>query len=210
MQALYEGIGMGLLLSVFLGPVFFSLIQNSIQNGFRSGLFMAFGIFTSDTLYVLVTYLGLSQFFENDLFNVILGYAGGGILLVFGLISLLKPVSPTVRPKELQVKNKRLKNFLKGFMLNGINPFVLLFWISMASLVHVKSHFTASDVFVFFAAILVVVLLTDILKAYLAKLLRSYVTPRLMGILNRVVAIVLLIFSIRLFYFAYESQKLLL
>ena len=51
MSPFLQGILVGLTFAVLLGPAFFSLIQTSIQRGFRSGLFLALGIsFTSNSL----------------------------------------------------------------------------------------------------------------------------------------------------------------
>jgi len=67
-QALLEGISMGLLLSAMIGPVFFTLIQNSIQSGFRNTAVLAFGILASDLIYVLITYFSVSIFTQNPYF----------------------------------------------------------------------------------------------------------------------------------------------
>ncbi len=127
MDVIINGFLFGLLLCVLIGPVFFALIQNSIEKGFWSGFFMAIGIALSDSFYIVVTYLGISQFVENPKFNMWLGGVGGVIMLIFGVIYLFKPV-PKKGLKQLhQEDTKWFQQIVKGFLLNGINPFVLLF-----------------------------------------------------------------------------------
>ena len=80
MSPFLQGVLVGLTFAVLLGPAFFSLIQTSIQRGFRSGFFLALGIFISDFSALLLAYFGATQFLgkdprENFLFSII-----GGII----------------------------------------------------------------------------------------------------------------------------------
>ena len=45
-----------------LGTVFFCLIQNSIDNGFKSGYFIATGVIVSDLLLIVVSYFNSNLF----------------------------------------------------------------------------------------------------------------------------------------------------
>jgi threonine/homoserine/homoserine lactone efflux protein len=208
--AFLEGIGMGVVLSLIIGPVFFALIQNSIENGFRHSIFMALGILLSDSIYVLISYFGVSFLAGNPYFNVILGYLGGSILIGFGVFSFVKKGMD--RPSTGGVvsgKPKRRTGFFKGLGLNGVNPFVLLFWVSVAGLVNLKENYGSWDKAVYYVAVLVTVFAIDLLKAYLAETLSKYITASLMLKLNRTVAVLLVIFGIRLIGYAIVQHKLI-
>ena len=200
-----NGLLFGLLLSVLIGPVFFSLIQNSIEKGFKAGFFMAIGIAASDTIYIFITYLGVSQLTENESFNIWLGGIGGTIMLAFGLVSIFKPV-PTkgIKPHKEDATGW-FTQICKGFFLNGINPFVLFFWISIASKVSLDFEYTTNQATGFFITVIATVLTTDILKSYFSTKLSTIVTPRFIKIMNRVVGIALILFSLRLFNFVLEG-----
>ncbi|WP_143960380.1 LysE family translocator [Litoribacter populi] len=202
-----EGIGMGLVLSLIIGPVFFALIQNSMEKGFKYAVAMAAGILVSDSLYVLLTYFGVSMITNNPMVEMILGFVGGGFLIAFGVLTFMK--KGVDRPNtggfpKTQNRPMKRKGFAKGFSLNGINPFVLLFWTSIAGLVRLKDNFGTVDIVGYYLGILLTVFLVDILKAYSANKLRTFITPKVMQILNRVVAVVLFGFGIRLIVFAAE------
>ena len=94
MDVVINGLVFGLLLCVLIGPVFFALIQNSIEKGFKAGFFMAIGIAVSDAFYILVTYLGISQLTNNEQFNMWLGGLGGVIMLGFGIFYMFKRCLP--------------------------------------------------------------------------------------------------------------------
>ena len=54
LEALWKGITLGLLLSISVGPVIFSILKQSINNGVRGGLAFVLGVSLSDvTLAVL-------------------------------------------------------------------------------------------------------------------------------------------------------------
>lgn len=201
MDVLVNGLLFGLLLCVLIGPVFFALIQNSIEKGFWSGFFMAIGIALSDSFYIVVTYLGISQFVENPKFNMWLGGIGGVIMLIFGIIYLFKPV-PQKGLKQLhQEDTKWFQQIVKGFLLNGINPFVLLFWLGIISKVTLDFEYNNNQAITFFVVLIATVFLVDVLKSYFATKLSQIVTPRFMKIMNRVVGVALILFSLRLFNF---------
>lgn len=203
MEIILNGLIYGLLLCVLIGPVFFALIQNAIEKGFYSGLFMAIGIALSDALYITITYLGISQLTSNDKFNMWLGGVGGLILVGFGVFYLFKPV-PTKGLKQLhQESTKWFRQILKGFLLNGVNPFVLFFWIGIVS--NVSLDYSTNEAITFFVVLLATVFLVDVIKSYFAVKLAQIVTPRFMRIMNRVVGIALILFSIRLFNYVVEG-----
>ena len=209
-SALIEGISMGLLLSAMIGPVFFTLIQNSLENGFRHTIILALGILVSDLIYVVITFYGVSLLSQNPYFEVYLGYLGGIVLIGFGISAYFKKSQSRISTGGIPYpKVKKRTGFLKGFSINGINPFVLLFWISIAGLVNLKSDFDRADILLYYFGILGTVFLIDLLKAFIAKQLKSFVTPKFMKKLNIAVAILLVLFGLRLIKFAWERQVLL-
>ncbi|HSF54870.1 MAG TPA: LysE family transporter, partial [Algoriphagus sp.] len=105
---------------------------------------------------------------------------------------------------EIPRKKKRTA-FVKGFGVNGVNPFVLLFWISIASLVSLKTDWSSAQVLNYYAGILITVFSIDLLKAFVAKQLTPLMTPRLMWILNKSVGVVMVFFGLRMLWFAFIS-----
>jgi threonine/homoserine/homoserine lactone efflux protein len=204
-EIVLKGIASGILLALLIGPVFFTIIQTSIERGFRSGFFVALGVSLSDTVYIFLSYLGLSQAFNNTTFQTVLTYGGGAMLLGFGGYYLF-------------VKSKRMMNYsltnipperspfrlaAKGFIINGLSPMVLIFWIGTVGIATSELGYTnPSDAIVFFTSIIITVFTTDVCKAKLADKLRSLITPRLVRILNIVLGIVLIIFGCRLIFYA--------
>jgi threonine/homoserine/homoserine lactone efflux protein len=205
MEVVINGVLFGLLLCILIGPVFFALIQNAIEKGFYAGFFMAVGIALSDAFYIVVTYLGISQLTNNQLFNQWLGGLGGLIMLGFGVFYLQKG-APAKELKEMhQERTKWFQQITKGFMLNGVNPFVLFFWIGIVSEVTVELKYKQPQAILFFTVLVATVFLVDILKSYFAVKLSQIITPKFIKRMNKVVGIALILFSIRLFHFVLQG-----
>ena len=207
MRIVGNGLLFGLILSMFIGPVFFALIQTSIEKGFTAGVGMAIGVSLSDALYIFITYLGVSQLVNTDSFKLILGIAGGILLLSFGLYSILRPVLARKLDREtIDTRKSWFQQIFKGFLLNGINPSVLFFWIGIISIASTKYDYSNNEIMIFFTAILATVFSVDIVKSYLANRLRSFITVRFIRIMNRVVGIALIAFAIKLFLGVFAGQ----
>ena len=185
-----------------IGPVFFTLIQTSIERGFLSGVFVALGVSLSDVVYIVVAYFGVASHFEDAAFKNYLAHVGGAILVVFGLFSIIKKPKNKQEAKT-QDSGNYFKSLLKGFVVNGLSPFVPIFWIGAVSLASVEHNFSSSGLVTFFAIVLGTVLTTDIAKAYLADKLRNLITQRFLRIMNIVVGIVLILFGGRLVFYEF-------
>jgi threonine/homoserine/homoserine lactone efflux protein len=204
MAAIGNGVLLGFLLAFMIGPVFFALIQTSIEKGFASGASMAVGIAFSDMLYVLVASLGVAVLANDPSFQAWLGLAGGIIMLVFGIINYLKKIKSELAYGTVPPSNNWLRQIGKGFLLNGINPFVLILWFGVGVAV-VNFNYSFPQKMAYYGAAIVTVLSTDLLKAYTSKRLSRWLTPKFMNRMNKLVGVALIAFSVKFFYFAYKA-----
>jgi len=127
------GIGLGLLMAIMIGPVFFMLINISIKNGFRSAFYFALGVVLSDGFYISIIEFSKSLVGLIDSHRHWVAMVGGVLLIGFGISSIVAKVTD---PKDIVVKSdvSRKDLFLeviKGFVMNALNPFVLFFWIGV-------------------------------------------------------------------------------
>ncbi|MBK6263700.1 LysE family translocator [Marivirga sp. S37H4] len=203
LSVIFNGILFGLLLAVMLGPVFFALIQNSIVKGLKPGLYMALGIASADITYIFLMYFSVRLFSNNDTVSVLLGSIGGAIIFVTGILSLFKK-SHTSEEQVKTIKKGFTRQFVKGFALNGINPFVLLYWLGVMTMVTVNYKYDHTELVTFFVALIATLLVTDTGKVVLAQRLRAWITDQRLNWMNKIVGVALILFSFRLFYYAFE------
>jgi len=210
MEIVLNGLKLGIVLVFLIGPVFFTIIQTSVERGFRNGLLVCMGVSVSDAMYVAICYFGLVQFINNPEFRFYLAYAGGAILILFGLYHLvIKSRRKMTAPLDVATEKNMYRYFLKGFIINGMSPMVLIFWIGAISVASLDFGYTNGyEFFIFFSIVLSTVFSTDILKAYLADKLRTLITHRTMVIMNMAVGVCLIIFGSRLIWTAEVFLKL--
>ncbi len=181
-----------------IGPVFFTLLQTSLTKGFGKAALVAVGVSLGDVLLIFLTYFGLSQFIGFEDNKELIGYAGAAILAVFGVFSLWK-ATKAKRPIQRDDEIRGFFRFIfKGLAINAISPFVPIFWIGTMSLATIEYGYKGSDLVLFFAVIIAVVLTTDLAKAFLAIKLSSFLNERVLRLLNVVVGVVLLLFALRM------------
>ena len=201
MDIIWKGILFGLILAATVGPVFFKLVQTSIRKGWLFGLFLVIGISLSDFIYAFLAYYGLSGFLDNDSFKFYLGLIGGFILMGYGLATLFKSVHPPQADGEQDHKTLATE-VVSGLLINGLNPFVLLFWIGVITVANLEYEMDQDSIPIFLGIILLTNFLADIVKVLIAHRIRRYINIRHWKLISRVVGIALFLFGLRLIYFA--------
>lgn len=203
MEIAIKGVVSGIVLACLIGPVFFTLLQTSIERGFMSGVFVAIGISLSDSFYILISYFGLVKFLEATNLRHYMAYGGGIILLLFGLYYLFIKSRKLARQNQQHVVSASgLRLAAKGFIINGLSPMVLFFWLATVSVATTQLGYTSTkNALIFFASIVLTVFITDVIKAKLADKLRVLITPTVVRVLNIVLGVVMVIFAGRLILF---------
>lgn len=202
MEIALKGLLSGLILAILVGPVFFTLLQTSIERGFMGGVFVAIGISVSDSLYIALSYLGLAGLFNSEKFQVYLSYIGGSIILCFGAYYLFIKSRKRISFNAEHVREKSPYRLMaKGFIINGFNPMVLLFWIGTISIATGELGYTGNrEAITFLGAIVITVFITDLIKAKLADKLRVLLTPGIIRFMNIVLGAVMLTLGVKLLY----------
>ncbi|MHA7057518.1 LysE family translocator [Aquimarina sp. M1] len=192
-----EGFGIGLAMIIFVGPVFFLLLNSSLQYGIKSGISVALGIIVSDILCVLLCYYGFSSVLIVPYNQFWIGILGSCILLGLGVYYLFKEASIT---QNVPGSSKKWSAFfIKGFAVNFFNPFVFVVWIGVFQYGQQKFHDTSSLI-LFLMAVLIAILSTDILKVFLSNKLKSFISAYGLNIFFKITGVLLLVFSVRLAY----------
>ena len=199
MPALINGLLFGLVFVFAIGPSFFLLIQNSIEYGFRKGAYIALGISLSDVLFVTLTLIGLSAIFSNPENSTLFTLIAASILASFGIYSFIK--TPKISNDETIIEGHGIFRFVaKGFFINIFNPTVILFWVTLSSTISTSYNYSWADKRYFFIGLLITIFSTDLIKAFLANHVRSFITIRSVKVFNRLVGGVLVVFALSLVF----------
>ena len=201
-DAIIKGLGLGIILALSVGPVIFTILKQSLTNGHRGGFSFVTGVWISDIILVV-----LSNFFSelvHDLlsFKVEIAIAGGiflggmGIFYIFFKKVNLQVTEPALVPSF--TKNDFSKIAFSGFLINTLNPSVIIFWLMNATAF--SALYSFGERMLIFTICILVNVAADVLKVMMAGKIRNSLTPRHIDIINKVAGIILVIFGIMLIY----------
>jgi threonine/homoserine/homoserine lactone efflux protein len=200
-EAIIKGLGFGLLLSIAVGPILFSIIKQSLNNGYKGGLAFVIGVSASDITLVLVCNIFTELFNQIKNYKIEIGIAGCIFLVSMGIYFLFfKKIQQNSSGQQLFTKLRKrdyLKMFLSGYFMNTLNPGIFIFWIttSTATINHTINQRT-----VIFVTCLAFVLAADVAKVLLAGKIRNRLTPHNIHIINRINGMILIGFGVLLLW----------
>ncbi len=176
-MAVFDGIVLGLIISVLIGPVFLLLINTSMRYGFRAAMVLEVGILASDISYILLAWFGLGNFMLNPVFQYWMGIIGGILVLVFAISILTSKKNPLENEPEPLKASNVLGLLAKSFLLNSSNPSVIVFWFTTVGLAMKSYKGDNHSIFLYFASCIATATFFDMIKAYYAKKARQLVNP---------------------------------
>ena len=208
-SAIWNGFIMGLGLSFSFGPVFFMLIQTSIDKGWKESLIFDAGVLLSDFIIIaaamlIIFTLGVDVDFSDPRIQFWSAIIGAIILIVFGLILLLNPKKES-RPIEVsELKSVSKLNhsglFFKGLGINFLNPSVFLIWFGAVPAVAGSFGGNMRLIITFFSSTMISYFIIDLGKIYTAKKLKRFLTPRAITNFHRISGVLFIIIAVWLLY----------
>ena len=199
-SAVLSGLALGLVLSVSVGPVIFAIIKYSVNNGFKAGISFTLGVSFSDIMYVLLGNLATAFILDLKEYNKLIGIAGGILLMGMGLYGLLfkkVKISTGDEKPEMFRTHDYLRIWLAGFLMNTLNPGVILFWLGICV---TRSAEPTGYRFIMYGTCLIWVLSTDILKVFVSDKIRHKLTLTNVKWLNKIAGVSMICFGVLLLY----------
>lgn len=202
MDAVWKGLALGLVLALSVGPVIFTIIKQSLNNGHKGGFSFVAGVWISDILLVTLSNSLTALVSSLQEHSRTIAYGGGGFLIAMGVYFVF--FKKTVIAGEALGGEGRFRKrdmariFASGFIINTLNPGVILFWLGNATALSV-SH-TLKERIVIFAVCLLINMGADVGKVMAAGTLGRKLTPRTLSIINKIAGIILIGFGIALIW----------
>ena len=197
-SAIAYGLLTGVLLCSTFGTVFFSLVQTSIDNGFRNALKIVSGVIICDIIFVFFAIYGTSML--PDIPNFEKWLAGGGILFLLGMgIASFFRKQPKLAYPQTKF-GSFLYYFSTGFLLNGLNPVNFISWVTLATYVRGTLHYDYAQVLAYFTASLVGILLAESAIAYYAQKFQRHFTPKRIVYFNKLTGVVFILIAVQIAY----------
>ena len=196
MDAVIKGITLGLLLSIAVGPILFTILKQSINNGVKGGVAFIIGVSLSDVSLVVASNFFTELFTTLNTRREAIGIIGSTFLITVGIYFLFfKKVKANEEGKQLLKFRKRdyLKLFLTGYFMNILNPAIIIFWLTTST---AFAGHRINERFFIFSIALVLVLVADFAKVLFANKIRQRLTVKNILLINRVNGMILIGFGI--------------
>jgi len=114
------------------GPMFAVTLAKSYKS-LWAGTQIALGHAVIEVPLILLIYFGFAQFFQNSVVQLVLSVLGGGMIIWLG-ISMFRTRTEVVKGG----KDLPYSAFTAGIITSGLNPFFLLWWATIGSMLIMK------------------------------------------------------------------------
>lgn len=110
------------------GPMFAVALAKSYRSPW-AGTKMSLGHAVIEVPLILLIYFGFAQFFQNNVVQLVLSLVGGGMIVWLGISMFRVRTEVVQRGKDLPYNA-----FVAGIITSGFNPFFLLWWATIGSM----------------------------------------------------------------------------
>jgi threonine/homoserine/homoserine lactone efflux protein len=121
--------------------LFFVTVSQGVKSGTKSGLLFSVAHSLIEFSLVMLLALGLVSVASEPVVRVAVGVAGGVVLLVFGALQIRGSFSYKAdEEKSGQMTNRKL--LLIGLAFTGLNPYFIIWWLTIgANLILISLEF---------------------------------------------------------------------
>jgi len=125
------------------GPLFFATITHGTKHGAKSGLIFSIAHTVVEFLLIMLLALGLLTVASEPIVKMVIGLIGGIVLIAFGTIQIRNSIISN--PEDLKKPKASYRHlFILGLAFTGLNPYFILWWLTVgAQLIIIALEFAA-------------------------------------------------------------------
>jgi threonine/homoserine/homoserine lactone efflux protein len=210
-EAILKGFALGFVLALSVGPIIFTIIKQSLNNGHRGGFSFVAGVWFSDVLLVVLSNMFTALVAALLHYKTTIGYFGSSFLVFLGVYFVFFKKVHLNNTADGSVNKFSKRDFIRisisGFLINTLNPGVILFWLGNATVLSVSHSLKQRSVI--FSVCLLFNMAADAGKVLMAGKLRKRLTLHNLSIINKISGTILIGFGIALLWgVLYLSDKI--
>ncbi|MCW4015498.1 MAG: LysE family translocator [Candidatus Bathyarchaeota archaeon] len=122
------------------GPLFFVTISHGMKSGAKSGVLFSISHTIIEFSLVMLLAAGLLTVANEPTVKLAVGTIGGVALVVFGFVQIRSSLKDPKQTNQTKSSNKNL--LLIGLALTGLNPYFIIWWLTIgANLILISIEF---------------------------------------------------------------------
>lgn len=202
MESVLKGLALGLVLALSVGPVIFTIIKQSLNTGHKGGFSFVAGVWISDILLVTLSNTLTALVSALQEHSKVIAFCGGGFLIAMGVyFAFFKKtviLGDAVGGETRFRKRDMARIFASGFIINTLNPGVILFWLGNATALSATHNL--HERIIIFSVCLLINMAADFGKVMAAGTLRRKLTVRTLSVINKIAGTILIGFGVALLW----------
>lgn len=197
-----KGLILGFSIAAPVGPIGVLCIRRTLERGFKSGLVSGLGAASADAIYGTIAAAGLTLIADFLVKQQLwLGLLGGAFLFYLGISTFFRKAENKSAQVDSSKGSGSGKDYFSTFLLTLSNPVTIFTFLT------IFSGFSAQlDIEYRFSAFLLVIgvfcgsALWWLTLSTLVNLLRQRLNQRIIAMINKVAAVVIIAFAVYLIY----------
>lgn len=127
----FEGFILGLGAAIPIGPINILIMSEALRS-YKRALFIGLGAMSADISYLSVILYGVSNYLKNDILLDSLSLFGGLFLIYLAYLIFKDRDQKVLKVKQVKAYGL-FTYYLKGYLLTLLNPYTILFWLSVTT-----------------------------------------------------------------------------
>lgn len=191
-----RGLITGLFLQLAIGPVFFFVINLTLQRSIYDGLAGVLAVTLVDYFYVVLSVVGIGKMLKEKRIKNAFEIIGPVILIIFGGLMLGGGANDGFLNFSNNNSTSLFLSFVSVFILTISSPVTIIFFTGLFTAKASEYNYTQRDLYVFGAAVGFATLMFMSLSVILFSLIGSFVPIALIRVLNIFVGLVLIFYGL--------------
>ncbi len=138
----------GLILQLAIGPVFFFIMNLTLQRTIYDGLVGVIAVTIVDYLYITLAIFGVGKLLENKKIKKIFGIISSIVLMIFGII-IIKNIRVNISTVINIQSTNLLWSFISIFLLTISSPMTIVFFTSLFTAKAVEYNYKKQELMIF-------------------------------------------------------------
>lgn len=185
--------------AVMPGPLLTYNINQSMRVGIRSGFLLIAGHALLELATIVLLFLGLGTFLSANTAQIVVGSAGGILLIVFGVV-MIKDVFKGKAKLDMEGNGKEKSGglILNGILISAINPYFIIWWtvVGLGLMMAAFKAYGIIGIMVFFAGHILADFSWYVLISFLVSRTRKLLNEKAYMVIVVILALVLVGFGI--------------
>ena len=187
----------GLILQIAIGPIFFFILNLSLQRTVIDGLLAVMAVTLADYIFITFAVLGVGKLLEKPKIKFTLGMVSSLVLVLFGIIMIVS-ISPSsqISSHNNLIESNYISSFISAFLLTISSPLTIVFWTSLFAAKAIEKGYTQNQLIFFGIAAGLATLVFLGSAVTLLSIMRTSIPMTLLSVVNIAVGSLLIIYGV--------------